>query len=642
MRGVCTRTARGAFSKYDGSTMTTRYVFMLACLLLGTSLAHDEPTFDDGGTAVTAEAERVSTDALEFGVVSDGSAADALALVGRGERRLAGATTDVWVQGGYAYLGTFGDPCGNGKVGDAGVHVYDVHDPTRVVEVGALPSQAGSRVNDVKVARLTQGTRLVHSNESCGPRGRGGFELYDVADPLNPVHLAHVQTDTVNEHLRHDAQNRNLGVHNLFLFARDGRDYAAAQVYTVVGSFQIFDITDPDDVQRVGYFGPEAVKWKNVNWATTTDERLLRKAEAYLRSGFGASTNRFLHDMYVTPDGLTAYLANWDAGLIRLDLSDVKNPELVSVALDPNSEDGEVNSHSVWPSEDGRIVVEGEEDFSPYRSEFFVTSGARAGSYESSEGTLTRPLATLPDKTLSGPTVYVGDACGDLPVPSEDRQLALVERGRCTFAAKAAAAARAGYAGVIVFNSAAGGDDMVSMGGDEVSIPGLFVGHTTGLVLAGVESESALSPGTVGETMRAAVTPDGWSGLRIWDYSDPAQPVLAATFNTLCSAHPDDKSCDPNGIYSAHNLVVEDGKVYVSWYAEGVLVLDISDPYQPLELARYHQAGPAFEASNGGPQDVWGIYKVPGEPLLYASDRNGGLYVLDTQITPERETADGG
>ena len=33
-------------------------------------------------------------------------------------------------------------------------------------------------------------------------------------------------------------------------------------------------------------------------------------------------------------------------------------------------------------------------------------------------------------------------------------------------------------------------------------------------------------------------------------------------------------------------------------------------------------------AQNGGPQNVWGIYKVPNEPWIFASDRIGGLYVL--------------
>ena len=75
--------------------------------------------------------------------------------------------------------------------------------------------------------------------------------------------------------------------------------------------------------------------------------------------------------------------------------------------------------------------------------------------------------------------------------------------------------------------------------------------------------------------------------------------------------------------------MVEGDRAYVSWYAEGLLIVDISDPYRPIELARYHKEGAAFELTNGGPQDLWGVYKLPGEPWIYVSDRNGGLYVIE-------------
>jgi hypothetical protein len=58
------------------------------------------------------------------------------------------------------------------------------------------------------------------------------------------------------------------------------------------------------------------------------------------------------------------------------------------------------------------------------------------------------------------------------------------------------------------------------------------------------------------------------------------------------------------------------------------VVLDITDPANPVEYARYNPTTEAFEAQNGGIQDVWGIYKEPRRPFIYASDRNGGLYVL--------------
>ncbi|HSK16755.1 MAG TPA: PA domain-containing protein [Gaiellaceae bacterium] len=156
--------------------------------------------------------------------------------------------------------------------------------------------------------------------------------------------------------------------------------------------------------------------------------------------------------------------------------------------------------------------------------------------------------------------------------------IAVVRRGECTFAEKMANAAALGAASIVVSNNIR--------------------------------------------------TDTPWGGVRIWDYTDPENPVLASTYNTVCSADPHDHLCDPRGTYSVHNVIVEKGKAYFSWYSDGVIVLDISDPYNPVETARYHRAGEEFEHENGGIQDVWGIYKERGKPWLYASDRNGGLYVL--------------
>jgi hypothetical protein len=86
-----------------------------------------------------------------------------------------------------------------------------------------------------------------------------------------------------------------------------------------------------------------------------------------------------------------------------------------------------------------------------------------------------------------------------------------------------------------------------------------------------------------------------------------------------------------------HNVVVEttdDGRVkaYVSWYWDGMLVLDVTDPFSPVEVARFFDNSPEFVESNGGnPHDFWGVHKIPDEPWIYASDRNGGLKVFKEQ-----------
>ncbi|WP_458209152.1 PA domain-containing protein [Haladaptatus sp. NG-SE-30] len=602
----------------------------------------------------------VEQDATTSGIVSSGPSAKVtknLAVAGRGERLLPDGTTDVWTHDGYAYLGTFNTPCGTGDgFGDdslvddllgPGIAVFDVHNPNRPEYVGSVPSVAGSRVNDVKVATMNSGTVLVHSNEACDG-GRGGFEVYNVDDPTAPMHLASVQTDDVNQLLRDNLGFTDFGVHNVFLFTQGSKDYVAAVVESEFGNFQIFDITDPTNPQVVSAWGAEFLAPSYdpttglfVDPATgdlvdlyadpyTGSFDLILELDAYLFDGFGNSKNRFLHDITVNEDGTRAYLANWDAGLVLLDISDPADLQLVSVALDPSLGDGEVNSHQAWPSEDGSIVVETEEDFDQFEVEFTITDGPTAGEYETVEGSFTTPIFTLPDRTMSGSTTYVGLACDPSTVPpaSGSGEIAVIQRGECRFDEKAQNAIDAGYDGIVVFNDAARGDELTVMGGESRDIPGVFVGHSTGLAIFNVTDVSGLTIGDTGAPIEVVATPGRWGNVRIWDYSDESNPELANEFDTVCSANPGDANCDPRGTYSVHNAMVEGDKVYLSWYSDGVLVLDISDPYNPVEIARYSGGGDEFEAHNGGIQDVWGIYKEPGKPWIYASDRNGGLYVL--------------
>jgi hypothetical protein len=580
-------------------------------------------------------ADLAAQDASSADVISDGPFANVtknLDLVGRGERNVDNATTDVWALDGFAYTGTFNSPCGGEP--DAGIWVWDVEDPSKPGFVTVIPSPTGSRSNDVKAASMSSGDILVHSNEACAAGGPGGFEIYNVDDPANPVHLAHVQIDEIAEITPlffEPGALEDVGVHNLFLFSQGETDYVAAQAEGIFDGFRIYDITDPTNPVLVSGWGAEEVFDPGVGDLTLDDdptgERTFDAVSWMLGlppfNGFGASQNRLLHDFTITTDGSLAYLAHWDAGLILLDISDPANPQHISTALDPEngSLDGEVNSHSVWPNEDGTTVVEGEEDFSVFEStvpptnltlQFLntipgVAMATEAGdAFEASQtgnsGTVTAtsvavesgPLAgqtfdavefvennaPLGEGSVSGAFVWVGRACNGDPLenPLNPGDIAVVRRGECFFSDKEANVAAAGAGAMVMANNA---QDSV------------------------------------------------WSGLRIWDYSDPANPVLASTFNTTCSADPAAEECDPNGTYSAHNVQVErrgnKTLAYVSWYWDGMLVLDVTDPYNPVEVARYlDRTGP----NDGLANDFWGVYKEHEIPFIYGSDRNGGLYVF--------------
>lgn len=644
---------------------------VLLLLMPTSAVAHPELTGDpdhDGDPMHQADLDdRDASDTLEAQdhesaqVISDGPTGRKvkdMVVAGRGERLIRDATTDVWALGNYAYIGTFNEPCGTGEnyvadvgevdlvdgVEEPGIVIYDIRNPNKPRYVGNLPSVEGSRTNDVKVFTASDGTDiLVHSNESCGG-GKGGFEVYDVSDPTNPVHLASVQIDELNP--ISDAVFggiTDVGVHNMWLFSQGDRDYVAVVAETAFDTFQIYEITDPTSPTLVTAWGAEEVFDPGVGDLTDLSDpdqvdRVLAAA-LWLLDGPGSSQNRFLHDITINDDGTKAYLSNWDAGLILLDISDPANPVFVSQAinLEEGSLDGELNSHAAWPSEDGSIVVETEEDFDAWETrvppsnltldgtdtpgdptipataistdagDFFEANqtgltGSTDGdtvvvdggpTFDAIELSTAAGSPTFEDTgTVTGELVWLGRACtltqGDTLLNTDafdEGDIAVVRRGACEFQEKADAAASIGADAVIIANNL---------------------------------TES---------------TP--WGGVRIWDYSDPENPVLASTFYTECSAASTPiEGCDPAGTYSVHNVQVETRGnktyAYISWYWDGMVVLDVTDPYNPVEVARFFDNSEEFiEANGGNPHDFWGVYKIENEPWVFGSDRNGGLYVFN-------------
>jgi hypothetical protein len=598
-------------------------VLLVAGFGFGPTAAHDK--LDNGMLELPVDfsaALAASDNSSNANAPGSGDAGSkTLDVVGRGVRNVGDATTDVWAHGDYAYTGTFSNPCGGAP--DAGIWVWGVHNKNNPTFVGVIPSPTGSRTNDVRVNGMNSGDVLVHSNESCAG-GPGGFEIYNVDDPANPVALASVRIDDPNPLTPFIfGPVTDVGVHNLWLFTQSNRDYVGVTTETAYGNFHIYDITDPTAPVLVSFFGAEETFDPGVIVSGDFTRNL--NAAIWLTNGFGASANRFLHDVTISADGTEAYLANWDAGLIKLDISDPANPQLISIAIDVmnGSLDGEVNSHSVWPSADGSIVIEGEEDFTAWEASTApgnVTFGngnpipgvmaattagdAFEGSQTGNVGSITAsgvtvtlgPLAELTYSaneftgnnfplgagSVDGDFVWIGQACNGDPIlnPVGTGDIAVARRGACTFAEKSVNASNAGAAAIVVTNN------------NSVSTP--------------------------------------WSGLRIWDYSDDANPVLASTFNTVCSASTAPSTeCVANGTYSVHNVVVENkgNKVfaYVSWYWDGMLVLDVTDPYNVVEVARYlDTSGP----NDGMANDFWGVYKEENSPFLYGSDRNGGLYIF--------------
>ena len=210
---------------------------------------------------------------------------------------------DVWGEGDYAYVGQFGG---------SSVLIIDVGDPTTPVlaaEYSIPPPNQSASAQDLKVGN---GLLLIALEGNGGP---GDVEIVDVRDPTNPTFVVTVNIDELGN------------PHNIF--------YDRGFLYMIdddrIGIVDLRDL-DPDD--------PPAEPITELLW---------------LMEDVGTS---FVHDVVVRarPSGETwLYASAWNS-LEVYDATNVADEPPVFLA----SVGGD-SSHSVWPTDDGRFLVTGEE-----------------------------------------------------------------------------------------------------------------------------------------------------------------------------------------------------------------------------------------------------------------------------------------
>jgi hypothetical protein len=123
----------------------------------------------------------------------------------------------------------------------------------------------------------------------------------------------------------------------------------------------------------------------------------------------------------------------------------------------------------------------------------------------------------------------------------------------------------------------------------------------------------------------------GYGYLRVYDYSDPSSPVQIGEFRTRNSLG---LGSQGSGDYTIHNNFLVGTDVYISWYSDGVRVVDASDPTNPKEVAFFvppagqNPVKPSQRGVLSNTTQVWGVYVDEATGLVYASDMNTGLWIL--------------
>ena len=123
----------------------------------------------------------------------------------------------------------------------------------------------------------------------------------------------------------------------------------------------------------------------------------------------------------------------------------------------------------------------------------------------------------------------------------------------------------------------------------------------------------------------------GWGTQHIYDVSDPTEPIEIAEFATTQSTDEGDLGFD--GIYSVHDTVLDGSVAVSSWYSDGIRIVDLSDPSQPIEIGSFvppRSRDPVgyWVAPNGATAFpmVWGVDVL--NDLIFVSDMNSGLWIV--------------
>jgi len=88
------------------------------------------------------------------------------------------------------------------------------------------------------------------------------------------------------------------------------------------------------------------------------------------------------------------------------------------------------------------------------------------------------------------------------------------------------------------------------------------------------------------------------------------------------------------GDYVIHNPLMVSTDVYLSWYSDGIRVVDASDPCTPHEGAFFvppsanNPVKPSERAVLSNAPQVWDVAYDEATGLIYASDMNSGLWIL--------------
>lgn len=157
----------------------------------------------------------------------------------------------------------------------------------------------------------------------------------------------------------------------------------------------------------------------------------------------------------------------------------------------------------------------------------------------------------------------------------------------------------------------------------------IYAGDLRVLNVSNLPSISTISAVNSGEQFAHATWPnddnsvvvcaDETTGARhlvFFDMSNPNNPTKMGVYseNTILAI--------------PHNPFIKGEVCHASWYTEGYIALDISDPSDPVKLARFDTQPNVDAGGTNGFEGAWGCYPFADTGFIYVSDRKRGLFVV--------------
>jgi hypothetical protein len=611
----------------------TRLAIAAAALLVTVGMATAASGIPDGGIVESDGARDAQQHGTTEGHLDPEGSSSNVALVSKLKLKnvVPEKIADVGVFKGYAYLAAWGVVTCKYN----GVHVVDVRNPATPREVAFIGSKEGSYPGEgVQALHIDtaafDGDILVTNNEKCRePAGFGGMNIYDISRPSRPTPLVEgIGDSSVPGAGKKDAHE----IHSVFAWDAGANAYAVIVDNEEGTDVDIIDITDPKKAFLLAEYD--------------LDEEFPQILQAAPENLIQV----FLHDMVVKEiDGRQVMLLSyWDAGYVKIDVTDPMNIVYLGDTdfTDPDPEAAESgfivppegNAHEAEFTSDNAYVIGADEDFGPFALQARnVTDGT---DIPASQGSDTRQLEE--GQTIEGSSVFVGRACpGDPAVPAGDASvvdIAVVERGVCTFTEKVAnVIAAGGYDAVLIFNRVGSDACNQTLGMSvEGDIPTFGVApRELGFAIFGAEGQyddaaclaapagSELAPiaiGTQGDTLRFASYFDGWGYVHLFRNENGKMAELDTY--AIPQAH-DPAFASGFGDLSVHEVATSPTRpdlAYFSYYAAGFRVAKILNG-ELVEVGHYIDVGG---------NNFWGVqvFQSGGQEYVAASDRDFGLYIF--------------